>query len=639
MESGKIPQHFIDDLLARIDIVDIIASRVKLKRAGHNHMGLCPFHNEKSPSFSVNQNKQFYHCFGCGVGGDAIKFLTEYEHMEFVQAIEELARIAGVDIPREEKPQDIERNKQQRALYDLLKQASEVYYQNLKSDEQRDKAVSYLKNRGLSGQIARQFQIGFAPEGWSHLKDALEAKKAPKELLLLGGLTVESDKGKVYDRFRNRIMFPIRDARGRYIGFGGRVLSPDEKPKYLNSPETPVFHKGKELYGLYEAKLANRQLTRALIVEGYMDVVVLAQHGISYAMATLGTATSSVHLERLFKILSDVVFCFDGDNAGRNAAKRAMELAIGMLEDGRQIRFLFLPEGEDPDSLVQKEGKTAFEARIHNATPLLELIFSQEKEGIQFDSLDGKARYARAVLAWIRQLPLKSLTRPLAIKRLADLTGLDEDQLTLLEAEQVAKRGEPAVTAPTQQQTSHSEDNSAPDTGVYHEAPYRETRIVMPATASKKRSTLSTAQKLVANLIRQPVLLDQLSLDSNLQNSEDGDLQLLFEVHRLLTERQKPQSEPYLTCSWLHDRGLKDALSPIEKSDYFWLPKPGTGAKASDWILAEFETNRTELAHYLPDLEYLHLKNRMTNHTSEVTDAERKRFNELVITRKHRRAR
>lgn len=637
MDSGKIPQHFIDDLLARIDIVDIIASRVKLKRAGHNHMGLCPFHNEKSPSFSVNQNKQFYHCFGCGVGGDAIKFLTDYEHMEFVQAIEELARIAGVEVPRDEKPQDIEKNKQQRILYDLLKTASEQYYQHLKSHPSRNIAVNYLKGRGLSGHIARQFQIGYSPEGWSNLKDVLEAQKISTELLLLSGLVVENDKGKIYDRFRNRIMFPIRDARGRHIGFGGRVLSADEKPKYLNSPETPVFHKGKELYGLYEAKLANRQLTRALIVEGYMDVVVLAQHGITYAMATLGTATSTVHLERLFKMLSDVVFCFDGDNAGRKAAQRAMELSISMLEDGRQIRFLFLPEGEDPDSLVRKEGKTAFEDRIHNAIPLLELIFQQEKEGIQFDSLDGKARYARAVLAWIRQLPPQSLMRPLAIKRLADNTGLAEAQLTTLEAEQAAPK--PAYSEKTAE--ARTGDLEAAPTAV--EAPseyYPETRVdSYPPAPQKKRSTLTSAQKLIANLIRLPQLLPQLQLDPELRNSIDGDIQLLCEIQRLLTLRHKPNAAPHLTCTWLHEKGLKAALESIEKSDYFWLPKPGSGQAPITWITAEFEKNTADLIHYLPDQEYLHLKNRITNHTSEVTDAERKRFSALVLTRKHRGAR
>ncbi len=637
MDSGKIPQHFIDDLLARIDIVDIIASRVKLKRAGHNHMGLCPFHNEKSPSFSVNQNKQFYHCFGCGVGGDAIKFLTDYEHMEFVQAIEELARIAGVEVPRDEKPQDIEKNKQQRIIYDLLKTASEQYYEQLKSHPNRDIAVKYLKGRGLSGQIARQFQIGYSPEGWSNLKDALEAKKISTDLLLVSGLVVENDKGKVYDRFRNRIMFPIRDARGRYIGFGGRVLSAEEKPKYLNSPETPVFQKGKELYGLYEAKLANRQLTRALIVEGYMDVVVLAQHGISYAMATLGTATSSVHLERLFKLLSDVVFCFDGDNAGRKAAQRAMELSIGMLEDGRQIRFLFLPEGEDPDSLVRQEGKTAFEDRIHNATPLLELIFQQEKEGIQFDSLDGKARYARAVLAWIRQLPPKSLMRPLAIKRLADNTGLAEAQLTTLEAEQAVANPRYAEKAV---ENSPVETAEAPAATEAHNEYYPENRIDFNApTPQKKRSTLSSAQKIIANIIRLPKLLSELQLDPDLHNSHDNDIQLLIEIQRLLTVRQKPDAAPHLTCIWLHEQGLKAGLRPIEKSDYFWLPKPGSGEAPLAWISAEFEKNNADLVNYLPDQEYLHLKNRITNHTSEVTDAERKRFSELVMSRKQRKAR
>lgn len=561
MDRGKIPQNFIDDLLARTDIVDIISPRIKLKRAGHNHMGLCPFHNEKSPSFSVNQNKQFYHCFGCGVGGNAINFLMEYEHLDFVPAIEELARTAGVDIPRDESPQDAQKHKQQRALYDVLKKASEYYYDNLKSSKHKAIAVNYLKGRGLTGQTAKQFQIGYAPDAWSNLLDKMKADGIEVSQLLTGGLVVENDKGKIYDRFRNRILFPIRDARGRYIGFGGRVLGPDEKPKYLNSPETPVFHKGKELYGLYEAKMANRQLNRALIVEGYMDVVALAQHGISYAMATLGTSTSQVHLDRLFKILSDVIFCFDGDNAGRKAAFRALEIAVSMLEDGRQIRFLFLPDGEDPDSLVQKEGKEAFELRIRNATPLIELIFQNEKENVNFETLDGKASYAKAVIGWLSRLPQKSLIRSLAFKRLADITGLEETLLREMEelAPEIAPQQEEAL--PPIQQKTHRVQN---------------TQVDWSSTFTERsHSVLTPAMKLTANIIRIPMLRKKLCLEDSIKNSQQSDIKFLLKVAELLETRTHELTEPLLLCNWLKEEGLGSALNTIIDSDYFWLPKPG----------------------------------------------------------------
>ncbi|MEE4659893.1 MAG: DNA primase, partial [Halieaceae bacterium] len=314
--AGLIPQAFIDDLLDRADIVDVVDRRVKLKKSGKNYMACCPFHQEKSPSFSVNPEKQFYYCFGCGAGGNALGFLMDYENLEFPAAVEALADSLGMKVPREETQASRQQEQGQRELYPLLEQAARYYQRQLREHPGKAAAVDYLKSRGLTGEIARQFDLGFAPPGWDNLLKALGTTPQRIEQLKLAGMLVENESGRQYDRFRERVVFPIRDARGRIIGFGGRVLG-DDKPKYLNSPETPVFHKGRELYGLYQARQANRQLERVVIVEGYMDVIALAQHGISNATATLGTATGQAHLEKIYRLCPEVVFCFDGDSAGR----------------------------------------------------------------------------------------------------------------------------------------------------------------------------------------------------------------------------------------------------------------------------------------------------------------------------------
>jgi len=356
--AGRIPQSFIDEVLNRTDIVEVIDTRVPLKKAGREFKACCPFHTEKTPSFTVSQVKQFYHCFGCGEHGTAITFLMDYEHMEFVEAIEELARRAGLEVPREtgtthsQTPSTL-------LHYALLERVADYYQEQLRTHPQAGRAVEYLKQRGLTGEVAARFNIGFAPPGWENIAAALDADGTIHKQLLELGLTIERDTGgSAYDRFRDRIQFPIRDRRGRTIGFGGRVLD-DSTPKYLNSPESPVFHKGQELYGLFEARKAVRKLERILVVEGYMDVVALAQFGINYAVATLGTATTHEHLERLFRTVPEVVFCFDGDRAGREAAWRALENTLPVLRDGREARFLFLPDEEDPGHslLLQKSIK------------------------------------------------------------------------------------------------------------------------------------------------------------------------------------------------------------------------------------------------------------------------------------------
>jgi DNA primase len=398
--AGRIPQEFLDQLLNRVDLVEIVNSRVPLRRAGREFMACCPFHAEKTPSFSVSPSKQFYHCFGCGAHGNAIGFLMDYERLEFLDAVEELARHAGLELPQRGDSGD-----SSRTLLERVARADRFFRQQLRIHPDRQRAVDYLRQRGLTGQIAGVFGIGYAPPGWDNLCRALRGDGVPAEDLLAAGLASRDEQGRLRDRFRDRIIFPIRDRRGRVIAFGGRTLDGDVTPKYLNSPETPLFHKGSELYGLYEARAHNRSLPRLIVVEGYMDVVALAQHGISYAVATLGTATTAEHVERLFRVVNDVVFCFDGDRAGRTAAWRALEVALPFLRDGRQIGFLFLPEGEDPDSLVRREGQAAFERRLEQATPLADYLFAELRGQSNPETLAGRAKLAELARPLLEKLP------------------------------------------------------------------------------------------------------------------------------------------------------------------------------------------------------------------------------------------
>ncbi|MCL7463028.1 DNA primase [Pseudomonas sp. NW5] len=433
--AGLIPQRFIDDLLSRTDIVEVVGSRVQLKKTGKNYSACCPFHQEKTPSFSVSPDKQFYYCFGCGAGGNALGFLMDHDHLDFPQAVEELAKRAGLDVPREEsRPGQRTRQPVDSPLYPLLAAAADYYRQALKSHPARPAAVEYLKSRGLSGVIARDFGLGFAPPGWDNLMKHLGGDSLQQKALIDAGLLIENaESGKRYDRFRDRVMFPIRDSRGRVIAFGGRVLG-DDKPKYLNSPETPVFHKGQELYGLFEARQHNRDLDEILVVEGYMDVIALAQQGLRNAVATLGTATSEEHIKRLFRLVPSILFCFDGDNAGRKAAWRALEACLPSLQDGRRARFLFLPDGEDPDSLVRREGADAFRARLQQqARPLTDYFFQQLMEEADPATLEGKAHLATLAAPLIERIPGANL-RALMRQRLSELSGLDGDSLQALSA-------------------------------------------------------------------------------------------------------------------------------------------------------------------------------------------------------------
>ncbi len=426
---GRIPQNFIDDLIARTDIVEVINARVPLKRKGKEFTACCPFHNEKTPSFTVSEPKQFFYCFGCHAKGNAIGFLMDYEHLSYVDAIESLAADQHLDVPHENNGLGKNRfsgQKQQdkQPFYDILKQASELFQQQLKSSE---RAINYLKQRGLSGDIAKQFNIGYAPDGWDFLIRHLGKTTENLNSLNKTGLIVNKENNKTYDRFRDRIIFPITDQRGRVIGFGGRILDKGE-PKYLNSPENTVFHKGFELYGLYETKQALRKIERIIVVEGYMDVVALAQHGINYAVASLGTATTTEQIQKTFRTTHEVIFCYDGDSAGKKAAWRALENTLSVIRDGMIAKFLFLPEKEDPDTMVRKEGKQAFEQRIKNASTLSEFLFEHLKSESDISSKEGKAQLANKANKLIQKM-FNSLFKDLLIEELSSLVGLSQQTL------------------------------------------------------------------------------------------------------------------------------------------------------------------------------------------------------------------
>jgi DNA primase len=400
--AGRIPEQFIDDLLARVDIVDVIEQRVPLKKAGRDWTARCPFHDERSPSFTVSPAKQFYHCFGCGAHGSAIKFLMDYDRLEFVDAVEDLATRVGLKVPYEGGGRRAP-SEDSLDLYALLDAAAKFYQRELGKSE---KARAYFDSRGLDAATIERFGLGFAPDAWEGLKSALGTNPERLALLEKSGMLTSGERGTKYDRFRDRVMFPIQDRRGRVIAFGGRVLvKTEDGPKYLNSPETPLFHKGRELFALWQVRQAHSKIPRLIVVEGYMDVIALFQHGVMEAVATLGTATTSDHAELLFRNCADVYFCFDGDRAGRQAAWRAVESVLPRMRDGRQGFFLFLPDGEDPDSIVRKEGREGFEQRLKDAMPLSEFFFGELGKDVNLASLDGKARLAERARPMLTQIP------------------------------------------------------------------------------------------------------------------------------------------------------------------------------------------------------------------------------------------
>jgi DNA primase len=424
-----IPDSFKQDLLNRVDIVDVVQRYVQLRKAGANYVGLCPFHNEKTPSFSVSATKQFYHCFGCGVHGNAIGFLMAYASMGYVDAVKELASQVGMQVPesRPRSPEEAARKEREPDLYAMMEKAMDFYRAELKNSP---RAIAYLKGRGLTGEIAARYRIGYAPDDWQALEKVFEDYS--QSALLECGLVIQNDEGKRYDRFRDRVMFPILNARGAVIGFGGRILDKGE-PKYLNSPETPLFEKGRELYGLPQARDAIRAASRVLVVEGYMDVVALAQFGVGYAVATLGTATTPVHVSKLLRLADELVFSFDGDAAGRKAAWRALEVSLALAPDHKPIRFLFLPEGEDPDTYIRKNGKEAFEERVRQAETLSQFLLAQLRAENDLASAEGRARFVSMAKPHIQKITAPAL-RVQLINEIAQLARVAEGEIgSLLE--------------------------------------------------------------------------------------------------------------------------------------------------------------------------------------------------------------
>ena len=514
---GRIPREFIDELLARLDVVEVINRRVPLKKAGKDFKACCPFHNEKTPSFTVSRPKQFYHCFGCGVSGTAITFLMEFEHLSFPEAVEELAGEAGLEVPDTGPARS--GDNPTLPLLEILGEASRYYKDQLRSHTDASTTIAYLKQRGLTGEIAAQFDLGYAPTGWDNLSSTA-GNEEKLDLMVKAGLISKRESGGHYDRFRARVIFPIHDSKGRVIAFGGRLLDEGE-PKYLNSPETPVFHKGSELYNLHRARSAIAQQQMSIVVEGYMDVLALAQHGIDHCVATLGTATTTTHLQRLFRLAPSIVFCFDGDRAGRDAAGRALEIALPLLESGRQVSFLFLPDGEDPDSVIRDQGADTFRTLIDSATPLPDLLFDTLLNQTDLTRMDGKARLATLARPLISRVPEGPL-RELMQQRLSDLTGVAPSGL-----------GGLATTPPT--------------------VPHKRA-----STRSKRLSPLATA---ISVLVQRPQLATGLDLPTAVVDTQDDPgVQLLTKVHGLAREN------PQLTTASLIERFRGDEQQPtLEK--------------------------------------------------------------------------
>lgn len=515
---ARIPDAFIDDLLARSDIVELIGARVPLKRQGKEYSARCPFHDERSPSFTVSPTKQFYHCFGCGAHGTAISFLMNYDRLEFLDAVEELAKRIGVEVPRDTRQRNEDSDSSD--LYAAVEAASKFFQ---KQYGLSGKAQGYLDSRGVSAEIRERFAIGYAPDGFNALRDALGTDERRMKLLERAGLFSKNDSGRVYDKFRDRVMFPILDRRGRTIAFGGRVLDKEDGPKYLNSPETQLFHKGRELYGLWQVRQAHNKIPRLIVVEGYMDVVALFQHGVDTAVATLGTATTPDHAELLFRNAADVYFCFDGDRAGRGAAWKAVESVLPRMKDGRQAFFLFLPEGEDPDSIVRKEGAEGFDARLREATPLSQFLFDSLAADVNLGTLEGKGRLAERAKPLLAQIP-DGAFGDLMRQRLTELTG-------------VGARA------------------STPDTHV----PAQRARAGMPIAATAAKPSL--VRSAITMLLQQPGVALALPSSLHFASLDQPGVGLLVELIELV--HQRPDISTGLILEHFSERSESPALTKL----------------------------------------------------------------------------
>lgn len=592
--AGRIPQHFIDQLLNRIDLVDLIDGYVPLKKAGANYKACCPFHGEKTPSFTVSPSKQFYHCFGCGANGSAISFLMEYDHMEFRDAVEKLASSAGLEIPSEAQSYQKKVTVSEGIdLYKLMDSVTEFYQTQLRQHPDKQQAIDYLKKRGLSGEIAKRFGLGFSPEGWDNLMSTLGATAPAQKALLDTGMLTQNEKKRTYDRFRHRIMFPIHDHRGRVVGFGGRVLDQGE-PKYLNSPETPIFHKGSELYNLHGARGAIKHADGVLVVEGYMDVVALAQAGIDNAVATLGTATTPMHLQRLFRHTQNITFSFDGDRAGKAAGWKALETSLPLMQDGYQVSFLFLPDGEDPDTMVKKVGKEGFEQLIKDATPLPDFLIDTLQQQADINRLDGRAKLSKLAKPLIEQFPA-GILKKLVVERLARITQVAPQDL------------QETSSVSTQQQPKSS-------------------RKAKPTT-NPKTSTMTPVRRAISLLLQHPHLANQFTSLSVITAQDVRGIELIHNLRDAclhgenittasLLERYRGESY-YQTLAKLanHQHYDMESLSDDEALNLI----VATNSK----IIEEY--NSSELTKATAELEQLTIRSSVTS----LTETEQQRQTQL----------
>jgi DNA primase len=598
---GRIPQSFIDELIARADIVEIIGARVQLKKSGREYKACCPFHNEKTPSFWVSPDKQFYHCFGCGKHGTALGFLMDHDHMAFPEAVEELATRLGLEVPHE-GGSDAAARRADEPLYELMARVARFYAESLAREP---RARDYVAKRGLSADTVERFAIGYAPNSWNELLRRFGASEAEKKRLAEAGLIVERERGQAqsgerhYDRFRDRLMFPIRDARGRVIGFGGRVIDAGE-PKYLNSPETVLFHKGRELYGLYETRRARSNLSRLIVVEGYMDTVRLHQADIDYAVATLGTATTAEHFRRIFRLVPAVVFAFDGDRAGRAAAWRALQQALPEAREGREIRFLFLPQGHDPDTLVGAEGRAAFEERLQSAVPLSEYLVRELSEQSDLSSADGRARFAEAARPLFTRVP-EGVYRELLLERLAQVVGLPAPRLEELWTRGRAGAAAPAPVppAPTQRMSRRTAERSGGRGSLVRQAIVRllhHPGIAAEVTAAERagldasdEAGVALLRELLDNLREQPAQIPAQVIQRWAGREGSDALQKLLEREEVITQAPAAAGELRAALVKLADQAAGRRLEALEA-------KSRTGSLVASEI-EEFQVLISKLRH------------------------------------------
>ena len=558
--KGHIPDTFIDDLLVRIDIVDVINKRLTLKKAGREYTALCPFHNEKTASFTVNQEKQFYHCFGCQQNGNAIKFVMEYDHLSFVEAIDEIASQLGISVPRDG---DFVAKRGYEEIYAILNEADKYFRLQLRVHPQRERAVSYLKARGLTGIIANVYGIGFAPFGRNDLKQALAHNKECLANLVAAGMVVANDDGPPYDRFRGRITFPIRNHRGQICAFGGRVLE-DKQPKYLNSPETAVFSKGKELYGLYEVRKVVRRIDRLLVVEGYMDVITLAQYGINYAVAPLGTAITVDQISTLLRTTDEVVFCFDGDKAGQNAAWKALTNTLPTIREGHKLRFMLLPDGDDPDTFVRENGATAFTQKMDNSLVFSQYFFEHLKQDIDTATIDGRAILVKQARPLLAKMP-EGVLKTMMIQRLAELAQIHENGLGIDVDVDVDVDVDIVVDQPGQDDAKqYLAFNPSPKKKLFNRRPFKNRISTLPAASPIRRA--------MGMLIQHPQL-------AAIWQDEEDVVEINVPGGALLSKlMQMLRCQPELTTSALLEKMQGDRDETIVQKLAAWnIETPSTG--------------------------------------------------------------